>query len=162
MIAIKTLIFTVVVPGTIAVLIPQWLLSPAGARGSLALGISRYLGILLILAGALIYFRCAWDFTFAGKGTPAPIDPPEDLVVQGLYKYVRNPMYVGVLSTVIGQAVWFESTALFGYAALVCLLFCTFVILYEEPVLRRKFGNSYERYRKTVPRWLPRLRKPRA
>ena len=104
MIAIKTLIFTVVVPGTIAVLIPQWLLSPAGARGSLALGISRYLGLLLILAGVLIYLRCAWDFTFAGRGTPAPIDPPKDLVVQGLYKYVRNPMYVGVLSTVIGQA----------------------------------------------------------
>src|SRR6266550_8136450 len=145
MIVIKTLIFTVVVPGTVAVLLPQWLLSSPGARGSLAFGIFRYLGILLILAGALIYFRCAWDFTFAGKGTPAPIDPPKELVVRGLYKYVRNPMYAGVLSTVVGQAVWFESTALFVYAALVCLLFCSFVMLYEEPVLRRKFGDSYER-----------------
>jgi protein-S-isoprenylcysteine O-methyltransferase Ste14 len=156
------MIFTVMVPGTVALLIPLRLISAVDARGSLTLGIFRYLGILLILAGALIYLRCAWDFTFEGKGTPAPVDPPKELVVQGLYKYVRNPMYVGVLSIVVGQAVWFESMVLFGYTALVCLLFCSFVMLYEEPVLRHKFGDSYERYSKTVPRWLPRLTKPRA
>jgi len=162
MIVIKTLIFTVLVPGTVAVLIPLRLISAPAARGSLSMGSLRYVGLAAILIGASIYLWCAWDFAFSGKGTPAPIDPPKELVVRGLYKHVRNPMYLGVSSVVLGQAVWFESRVLFGYAALVFLLFCIFVMLYEEPVLRRKFGDSYERYCKTVPRWLPRLTKRKA
>ena len=162
MIVIKTLIFTVLVPGSVGVLIPLRLISSPSARGSLSLGSFHYIGLPVILIGASIYFWCAWDFAFSGKGTPAPIDPPKELVVRGLYKYVRNPKYIGVLSLIVGQAVWFESTALLVYAALVCLLFCTFVMLYEEPVLRRKFGASYERYCKSVPRWLPRLARPKA
>jgi len=158
MVALKTLIFTVLVPGTVAVWIPYRLVSAPGAIGSLPLGDFRYTGILAILIGASIYLWCARDFTFAGKGTPAPIDPPKELVVRGLYRYVRNPMYVGVLSVIVGQAVWFESRVLFGYAGLVFLCFFAFVLLYEEPVLRHKFGESYERYRNTVPRWIPRMR----
>lgn len=159
MTALKTLIFTVLVPGTLAVWAPLLLVSSPGARGSVALGSFRHVGLAAMLIGASIYFWCAWDFTFSGKGTPAPIDPPRELVVRGLYKYVRNPMYIGVLSLVIGQAVWFESRVLVGYAALVYLLFFAFVVFYEEPVLRQKFGESYERYCKTVPRWLPRITK---
>jgi len=155
--AIKTLIFTVLVPGTVAVWIPYGLLSAADSRGSIPLGDFRYAGVAIMLIGAMIYFWCAWDFTFAGKGTPAPIDPPKELVVRGLYKYVRNPMYLGVLSIVFGEAIWFEAGRLFAYGGLVFLLFSAFVLLYEEPALRRKFGDSYRCYCKTVPRWIPRL-----
>src|SRR5713101_2489823 len=159
MTALKTLIFTVLVPGTVAVLVPYRLVSSPTGRGTVALGSFRYFGVVLIAIGVLIYLWCAWDFTFAGKGTPAPIDPPKELVVRGLYRYVRNPMYVGVLSVIIGQAIWFEARVLFAYAALCFLLFFAFVVLYEEPVLRRKFGESYERYCDHVPRWIPRLRR---
>lgn len=157
MILIKTLIFTILVPGTVAVWIPMRFLSAPGARGSLLLGSFRYAGLAGMLIGATIYLWCAWDFSFSGKGTPAPIDPPKELVVRGLYKYVRNPMYVGVLSAVLSEAVWFEARVLFAYSAIVFLSFCIFVMLYEEPVLRSKFGESYERYCKNVPRWIPHL-----
>ena len=163
LVAIKTLIFTVLVPGTIAVWIPYRLVSSPGPRGSIPLGNLRYAGLAAILIGALIYLWCAWDFAFAGKGTPAPIDPPKELVVRGLYKYVRNPMYIGVLSLVLGQAVWFEAVTLFAYAGVVFLLFSAFVFFYEEPALKRKFGDSYKSYCETVPRWLPRVgRRPGA
>jgi protein-S-isoprenylcysteine O-methyltransferase Ste14 len=154
--ALKTIIFTVLVPGTVAVLIPYRLALSPTARGSLPLGSFRYLGVLFFVAGAMIYLRCAWDFVFAGKGTPAPIDPPKELVARGLYNYVRNPMYVGVLSVVLGQAFWFEALTLFLYAGLCFLLFNVLVLLYEEPALTRKFGEAYWRYCEAVPRWIPR------
>ena len=155
MILIKTAIFTVVVPGTVTILIPYWLLSTRPTPTLSQIGISRYFGLLPISVGTLIYLWCAWDFTFAGRGTPAPIDSPKALVVRGLYRYVRNPMYVGVLAILIGEALFFESRRLLEYAVIVFTFFYLFVILYEEPVLKRKFGESYERYRQTVPRWLP-------
>jgi protein-S-isoprenylcysteine O-methyltransferase Ste14 len=157
--AVKTLIFTVLVPGTIAVVLPYRLATSSGARGAVDLGSLRYIGLLFIVAGAFIYLWCAWDFAITGKGTPAPIDPPKELVVRGLYRCVRNPMYVGVLSLVLGQAVWFGALWLFGYAAIVFLLFSAFVIFYEEPALSRKFGDAYRRYCMKVPRWLPDLRR---
>ncbi len=162
MTALKTMIFTVLVPGTVAVLIPYRIVSSAGARGTIAIGglpyFVHYFGLAVIPIGALIYLWCAWDFTFAGKGTPAPIDPPKQLVVRGLYRYVRNPMYVGVLSLILGQAIWFESVHLIAYAGLAFLLMHAFVLFYEEPALKRKFGESYERYCETVPRWIPRVK----
>ena len=156
--AFKTLIFTILAPGTVAVLLPYRLAISNGARGGVVLGSLRYIGLLFIAAGALIYFWCAWDFVITGKGTPAPIDPPKELVVRGLYKYVRNPMYFGVRSLVLGQAVWLEALPLFAYAAIVFLSFSAFVLFYEEPALSRKFGDAYKRYCQTVPRWLPDLR----
>jgi protein-S-isoprenylcysteine O-methyltransferase Ste14 len=157
LVAFKTLIFSVLVPGTVAVWIPYRLVSSPASRGSIPLASLRYAGLAAMLVGVLIYLWCAWDFTFAGKGTPAPIDPPKELVVRGLYKYVRNPMYIGVLSLVLGQAIWFEAFRLFAYSGLVFLLFSAFVFLYEEPALTRKFGDSYNRYCEKVPRWIPRL-----
>jgi protein-S-isoprenylcysteine O-methyltransferase Ste14 len=157
--AFKTLLFTVFVPGTVAIWIPYRILSTAGTRGTISIGGFRYVGLVMMTIGALIYLWCAWDFTFAGKGTPAPIDPPRELVVSGLYRYIRNPMYVGVLSVVLGQAVWFEALRLFVYAGLVFVLFSMFVLIYEEPVLSRKFGNTYKQYCKRVPRWIPRFRR---
>lgn len=153
--ALKTLIFTILVPGTLAVFIPYRFASAPDGSGTLLLGGFRYFGLVLVTAGTLIYLWCAWDFAFAGKGTPAPIDPPKELVVRGLYKHVRNPMYVGVLSLVLGQAFWFESRALFIYAGIGFLMFNAFVFLYEEPSLTRKFGDAYRRYCEAVPRWIP-------
>jgi protein-S-isoprenylcysteine O-methyltransferase Ste14 len=157
--ALKTVIFTLFVPGTVAIWIPYGILSSAGAGGTISTGGFRYFGLAVITIGALIYLWCAWDFTFAGKGTPAPIDPPRELVVRGLYRYVRNPMYLGVLSVVIGQAVWFEALRLFAYAGLVFVVFSSFVLIYEEPALKRKFGNAYKQYCDRVPRWIPRFRR---
>ena len=153
---IKTLIFTILVPGTVTVMVPRWLLSSYGGAEHFHIGVFRYVGVVPILLGASIYSWCAWDFTFAGKGTPAPIDPPRELVVRGLYRYVRNPMYVGVGSVLIGEALLFQSLALLVYVAGALLLCHLFVVLYEEPALTRKFGDSYRRYRESVPRWIPR------
>jgi len=155
MTALKTAIFTIIMPGTVTVYLPYGLLSLPSPP--LPLGIFRYLGVPLILLGAAIYFRCAWDFSFAGRGTPAPIDPPKELVVKGLYRYARNPMYVGILTLLFGEALFFASLRLFAYAGLIFLSFNLFITLYEEPALRRKFGESYQQYCNRVPRWIPNL-----
>ena len=155
---IKTAIFTVLVPGTVGLYIPYRLL--AGAPRRWDLGVFRYLGLIPIALGVAIYLWCAWDFSMTGRGTPAPIDPPKELVARGLYRWVRNPMYVGVLSVVLGQALFFGAPAVAEYAAVAFAFFHLFVMLYEEPTLGAKFGEAHARYRRTVPRWLP--RRPRA
>lgn len=159
MTALKTLIFTVFVPGTVTMLVPYWLLSSRFDLTIDRLGGFRILGLVPILLGALMYLWSAWEFTFAGKGTPAPIDPPKELVARGLYRFVRNPIYIGVSLVIIGESLLFESTKLFVYALLLLLVFHLFVVYYEEPTLRSKFGESYEQYSKTVPRWMPRVRR---
>jgi protein-S-isoprenylcysteine O-methyltransferase Ste14 len=154
-ILIKAIIFTFIVPGTVTILVPYWLLSLSDST-ALPVGLFRYFGLLPVFIGAVIHFRCTWAFTFAGKGTPAPIDPPKELVVQGLYRYVRNPMYIGILSILLGEAVLFASWWLFEYTAIVFCLFFLFVLFYEEPALKKRFGESYREYCKNVPRWIPR------
>ena len=158
MIPLKTLIFTFLVPGTVTVLAPYWILSSRSSPPTIQTGPIRYAGLLPILLGASIYFWCAWDFTFTGRGTPAPIDPPKQLVVRGLYRYVRNPMYIGVLLILFGEALLFVSRALLWYAVGAFLVFNLVILLYEEPALRRQFGESYRRYCESVPRWLPHIR----
>jgi protein-S-isoprenylcysteine O-methyltransferase Ste14 len=153
----KTLLFTLLLPGTVTVLLPALLLSAEAGRTRSWLNV---FGLPLIAAGVAIYLHCAWHFAFTGQGTPAPIDPPKELVVRGLYRYMRNPMYVGVLGVLFGEALWFASMSLFGYAALVWLLFQLFITGYEEPHLQRQFGATYQRYCQTVPRWLGLLRHP--
>jgi protein-S-isoprenylcysteine O-methyltransferase Ste14 len=148
----KTLLFTVLVPGTVVVLVPYGIRAateviPAGPW-------LKVPGLLLGLVGIAIYLWCALDFARAA-GTPAPIDPPKELVARGLYRYSRNPMYVGVLSMIAAQALFFASQPTLLYAALVFLLFHGFVVFYEEPTLARSFGAGYQRYRDTVPRWIP-------
>src|SRR6059036_2873229 len=157
MILLKTLIFTFVVPGTVTILIPYWLLSSRAWPTLAHFGIFRYFGVIPILVGVLIYLWCAWDFTFAGRGTPAPIDPPKELVVRGLYRYVRNPMYVGITLILFGEGLLFEAAVLFLYAGLLLVCAHLFIVYYEEPTLRRLFGASYESYCKSVSRWIPRL-----
>lgn len=150
----KTLIFTILVPGTVTILIPRWLLSAQTTAPSYGL---RYLALIPISIGAAIYLWCAWDFATAGRGTPAVFDPPKELVVRGLYRFTRNPMYVGILMVLLGEAALFASIKLLVYACCVALLFHFFVVFYEEPTLRMDFGNAYRTYCLFVPRWLPSL-----
>jgi protein-S-isoprenylcysteine O-methyltransferase Ste14 len=155
MLLIRTLIFTVLVPGTVTVWVPRVLLA-SGIGTSGGLEDFRVAGLAPIALGVAIYLWCAWDFTFAGQGTPAPYDAPRRLVTRGLYRIVRNPMYVGVGLILAGETVLFGSGALLVYAALVLLLFHLRVVYFEEPTLKRKFGDAYEVYCQAVPRWVPR------
>jgi len=153
---LRTLIFTIIVPGFWTVLVPYWVVG-RGARLELR-GIA-VAGWLLVVAGIALYLTCAfWGFALRGKGTPAPIDPPKQLVVEGPYAIVRNPMYWGVALVILGEALAFRSLAL---AEIGCALFASaalFVMVYEEPMLRHKFGAEYEAYCQRVPRWVPRFR----
>lgn len=155
MTAIKSLIFIILVPGTVVIIVPYVLLDAFGDYFHINLGNFRYLGVIPFCLGVPISLWCIWDFTFFGKGTPAPIDPPKVLVVQGLYRYVRNPMYIGGVFILAGEAIFFASLILFGYTLFIFLCFHFFVIGYEEPALRRTFGNAYDTYCESVPRWLP-------
>jgi protein-S-isoprenylcysteine O-methyltransferase Ste14 len=158
MVAFKTLIFTLVVPGVVGGLIP-WLL--VGSQGQMPVVTSIWMvGLIPLALGVGLYFWCAGAFTFIGKGTPAPIDAPKVLVVQGPYRWVRNPMYVAVLLVILGQAVLFRSWLLVGYALVFWLVVHTFVVFVEEPSLRSQFLGSYDDYLRRVPRWIP--RRPRA
>jgi protein-S-isoprenylcysteine O-methyltransferase Ste14 len=148
----KTLVFTVVVPGSVTVLPPYYLL-PAGVGAEFSGW--RAPGLPLIALGAACYFWCAWNFAWKGLGTPAPIDPPKTLIARGPYRFVRNPMYTGVLTVILGEAFLFASLRLLLAAAGFWLFSHAFVVLYEEPTLRAKFGASYEDYCRRVPRWVP-------
>jgi protein-S-isoprenylcysteine O-methyltransferase Ste14 len=149
----KTLLFTIVAPGMVGVYIPYRLRGP-GPHAISTLGV---IGLAPIVVGVAIYLWCAWDFAAFGKATPFPLDAPKQLVARGLYRFIRNPMYVGVLLVIFGQALWFGSLATLWYGLGISLMFHLFVILYEEPALRRQFGEPYTRYLNTVPRWIPKL-----
>ncbi len=157
---LKNLTFTLLVPGSVAFYVPLLIASPAPADG-LPQGI-RWLGLAPLAAGVAIYLWCAWDFAIFGRGTPAPIDAPTRLVIRGPYRYVRNPMYVGVLSAIVGWALYLASARLCLYGAAVWTAFHLFVVLYEEPDLRSRFGAEYERYCAVVNRWLVKPRESRA
>jgi len=148
---LKNLLFTVLVPGTVAVYLP---LSIAGGEPVPA-GPGRLLAAALFLLGAAVYGWCVWDFAAFGRGTPAPIDAPRRLVVRGLYRYTRNPIYLGVLTAILGWVVLYRTRELAVYGLAVALAFHLIVLLYEEPQLRRLFGDEYEAYCARVRRWLP-------
>ncbi|MEW6210946.1 MAG: isoprenylcysteine carboxylmethyltransferase family protein [Acidobacteriota bacterium] len=158
----KNILFTVFVPGTVAVYVPLRVIPHPAATRLSDWRVWQMAAMLPLLFGAAIYFWCLWDFATKGGGTPAPIDAPKRLVVHGLYKYVRNPMYIGVLLVIAGWAVFFQSRQILIYGAAVGLLFHLFVVLVEEPILKRKFGEFYLAYCKDVRRWLPRLRRRQA
>ena len=159
MLVLRTVIFTLLVPGSVAVWIPHFLLRLVPRPLPIELTGWRAVGLLLGAAGIAIYLWCAWDFAAAGRGTPAPWDAPREFVARGLYRYTRNPMYVGVLLVLLGEALLFASRSLLGYALAVGLVFHLVVLLYEEPTLRRQFGAAYEAYCRRVPRWPGGLRR---
>jgi protein-S-isoprenylcysteine O-methyltransferase Ste14 len=153
--AIGTIAFVLTVPGTVVVYVPllltRWQIAAPffGASGV------RWLGVVLIVCALPVFCDFVVRFVREGRGTPAPIAPTQHLVVHGTFRYVRNPGYVAVVSLLLGQALFFGSTAVLLYALGVALAFHTFVLLYEEPTLRRQFGAEYEAYCRAVPRWLP-------
>jgi protein-S-isoprenylcysteine O-methyltransferase Ste14 len=122
-------------------------------------GFFSYLAFPLWIVGGVILLWSFWSFLAEGRGTPAPVEPPEELVVTGFYRYVRNPMYVGVLAIICGHFLWFGFWNLLLYAAVIFVAFHTFVRYYEEPNLKKRFGKAYENYLRQVPRWLPRFPK---
>jgi len=152
----KTLVFTLLVPGSVAGLIPWWL------RGNSAIvirGPQEWVAATLILIGTAIYLYTAfWTFAWVAEGTPVPFDPPKTLAVRGLHRFVRNPMYVGVGSIIAGQAWLFRSLPIAAYLVLWAVAVHLFVVFYEEPALRKQFGEEYQRYFASVPRWLPKIK----
>lgn len=156
MTAFKSLLYLVVEAGLFALYVPLVLLRN-GPR--IDTGLLSFLTIPLWLIGSVMILWCFWDFTFQGHGTSAPIDPPKELVVTGLYRFVRNPIYVGVLSIFLGHFLWFGYWSLLLYTVFSFIGVHLFILLYEEPTLKRKFGASYEEYLRRVPRWIPRISK---
>ena len=155
MTALKSLLFLILAAGLGAGYIPFALL-PRDPQ--VQTGLFAYLAVPLWLLGGGTILWCFWAFTFRGHGTPNPLDPPQALVATGLYRYVRNPIYVGVLTILLGHFLWFGTIWLLAYAVAVFLSFHLFVTMYEEPTLRGKFGVAYENYCKSVPRWHPKLK----
>ena len=152
-------LFFLLAPGVVAGLIPWWLTGwepedPVSFWGPL-----RVAGVVLLAAGVGVLLHAFVRFVVEGLGTPAPVVPTKRLVVGGLYRYVRNPMYLAVLAVIVGQALILGRLELLAYAALVAAAFAAFVHWYEEPTLQRQFGDEYEAYRQEVPAWLPRVRR---
>lgn len=123
-------------------------------------GWTRYPGLAVTCAGALLALRCIVVFVQVGQGTPAPFDPPRKFVTEGPYRYVRNPMYAGGLGVILGSGLTLGSTSVVCLGILFTLFMHLLVVLYEEPSLERRFGASYRAYKRAVPRWLPGRRGP--
>ncbi len=145
---VKNLVFTLLVPATVAGYVP-WRIARGQPAGNFAIA------SIFFAIGVSIYLWCVWDFAAFGGGTPAPIDAPKRLVVRGLYRYTRNPMYIGVLLTIAGWAVLFSSWHIWFYAFCAGSTFHLVIVLYEEPHLHRVFGAAYEQYCSRVGRWFP-------
>lgn len=157
MTVLRSLFFLVFVPGLLIGYVP-YLISKTDMELFPPEALA-YLAFPLWLAGAAAMIWCFWNFIVSGKGTPAPIDPPRELVVVGLYRYVRNPMYVAGLIGLLGWFCWSPSLSMIVAVIIFFLATHLFVTLYEEPNLKKRFGNSYEHYLKKIPRWIPKLRK---
>ena len=142
--------------GFVLVYLPSRFLSWSGVVAPAAIGAPQVTGMFVVAIGTAIALCCVFTFVFIGEGTPAPFDPPRKLVVRGPYRFVRNPMYIGAGITLAGAALYYESLSILIYAGLFFLITHLFVVLYEEPILRRKFCDEYEAYFGRVNRWLPR------
>src|SRR3954452_15250748 len=146
-------LFFALAPGVVAGVVP-WCLT--GWEAEPAAPLWQALGAALLAAGAAVLIHAFTRFVREGMGTPAPIAPTRHLVVGGLYRFIRNPMYVAVVACVLGQAALFASTGLLAYGGLLIVTFVAFVKGYEEPTLEEQFGAEYDAYRRAVPGWWPR------
>jgi protein-S-isoprenylcysteine O-methyltransferase Ste14 len=152
-----SIVFFFLAPGIVAFLIPWAISGWPNSPLMREIGAAQIAGGAIALIGLAALIECFARFALDGLGTPAPVAPTKSLVVTGLYRHVRNPMYVAVVAIILGHALWFQSWGIALYAVLVWLAFTTFVAVYEEPTLRRSFGAEYDRYCKGVGRWIPRL-----
>lgn len=157
MLALRNTLFFLLVPGVLGILVPRMLAARSHAATPRTAAV--LLGALLIAAGVLLLVSCVVQFHRHG-GTPAPVDPPRRLVIRGPYRWTRNPMYVALAAILAGQIVLHPGRALLLYAAIVLVIVSAFVVLYEEPALRARFGAEYDDYVARVPRWLPRRPRP--
>ena len=155
MTVLKSLLYLLFEAGVFALYVPLTFFR-TGPR--IETGVLSFLAIPLWLIGGTIILWCFYDFTFKGRGTPLPTDPPRELVITGPYRYVRNPIYVAVGIIYAAYFLWFGYWAILMVAALALVGAHAFIVLYEEPTLKRKFGAAYEAYLRRVPRWVPRLR----
>jgi protein-S-isoprenylcysteine O-methyltransferase Ste14 len=153
---VRAVTYATLFVGFLLVFLPARVLSRSGIPQPPTIGLSQVVGIVIGATGAAIAFWCILTFVFVGKGTPAPFDPPRRLVDRGPYRVVRNPMYLGAGLALGGAAIFYQSLALLVYAGLFLLVTHLFVVLYEEPALRRSFGHEYDAYCRHVSRWWPR------
>ena len=153
---LRSLLWTILLPGFFAGYVP-WRFFGVGRAGLDLFNPTSLLGLLCIGTGAVLLGACIVEFARSGRGTLSPIDPPRRLVVRGLYRYVRNPMYLSVTAIVLGEGLLTRSPALGIYWAIWFLGANLFVIGYEEPTLRRRFGASYDEYTQQVGRWFPKF-----
>ena len=154
--ALRNLLFTVVMPGTVAVYLPWLILTPGDGEPTPVI----WPAVVLIGLGVGLYLWCMWLFATRGRGTPGPWDAPRHVVVVGPYDWVRNPMYLAVFLVVAGEALLFLSVPLLIYLGAVAVIVQVFVVAYEEPTLTERFGEGYGEDLRRVPRWIP--RRPRA
>jgi protein-S-isoprenylcysteine O-methyltransferase Ste14 len=152
---VRTITYATIFVGLLLVYLPARILAWSGIARPAVYAWPQIAGIAVATAGALIALSCLWAFAWIGRGTPAPFDPPRKLVVRGPYRFLRNPMYVGAGLAAGGAALFFESIQLLVFVALFLLATHLFVVLYEEPTLRRTFGPEYESYCRCVHRWWP-------
>lgn len=152
-----SLLFLIMAPGSVAGLLPWWLTQWRVQLPFLGIPLIPWIGAIFLSCGIVVLLECFFRFAWSGRGTPAPVAPTQSLMVSGLYRFVRNPMYVAVLLLIAGQALWLGSSALLLYGAGVWLMFHSVVVFYEEPTLRHRYDESYAAYCDAVPRWLPRL-----
>ena len=151
---LRNLLFTILQPGVVGVLIPYLFLRNSRTFFPEQWTVFHFAGFGLMIVGAAIVLQCILRFATEGKGTISPIDPTKKLIIKGLYKYSRNPMYVGMMILLAGEAIFWQSLTLAIYATVVFVGFNLFIILHEEPRLRRDFGDEYEEYLRNVRRWL--------
>ena len=155
--ALGSLVFLLLAPGIVAGVVPWWLTGWKADPFAYSAPV-RILGVVLLLAGLLVLLHAFARFVREGVGTPAPVAPTENLVVGGAYRYVRNPMYLAVTATIVGQALLLGRFGLLLYAAGLLVVFVAFVRGYEEPTLTLRYGERYAAYRRAVPGWWPRRR----
>ena len=153
---LRSMFWVIVLPGMVAGYIP-WRFFGVAQTYPHAGNALDVVGITLVAVGVGVLLVCVWEFARSGRGTLAPMDAPRDLVVQGLYRFVRNPMYVGVAMILSGELLLVRSTDLLVYCAAWLVVVNAFVILYEERALRRRFGSSYDEYTRRVHRWIPQI-----
>jgi protein-S-isoprenylcysteine O-methyltransferase Ste14 len=150
-------LFFVIAPLVLAGFVPWWVTQWEFRPAFLGVDLTRILGGILIIVGVPGLVDSFARFALEGLGTPAPIAPTQKLVVTGLYRYVRNPIYIAVVAVIFGQALLFGDLRLLWYGALLWLFFHVWVVMIEEPTLKQTFGPEYESFRTNVPRWIPRL-----
>ncbi len=154
---IRAVAYAVLFIGLVLIYVPAGILSWSGIVQPDAIGAPQIAGMIIGAAGAMIALWCVLTFSSIGKGTPAPFDPPRRLVIQGPYRFVRNPMYIGAGVALASAALFYESLPLLGYTGVFFLVTHLFVLSYEEPTLRRTFGQDYEAYCHKVRRWWPKV-----